>query len=158
MARGKAAERGTILQRRLEALDLRKRGHSYRAIADKLGVSVQTAYNDVMKELEALAQQNLDKAAELRALELERLDMLLKGLEPMASVGNPGAVNSYLKCMERRAKLLGLDAPTQVQIDDWRKEAQEVGLDPATIYEQLINSAGQALAKSKKPTADRSHS
>lgn len=115
MARGKAAEKGAVLQRQLEALDLRMRGFSFRAIGDKLEVSHQQAYRDVMNELARLASERDGKVEELRQLELERLDMLLKGLEPMARTGNPGAVNSYIKVMERRAKYLGLDAPEKFE-------------------------------------------
>lgn len=115
MARGKSAEKGAILKRQLEALDLRMRGLSFRAIGDKLSISHGQAYKDVMTELARLASERDGKLDELRQLELERLDMLLKGLEPMARTGNPGAVNSYIKVMERRAKYLGLDAPEKFE-------------------------------------------
>ena len=114
MAQKKAAEKGAILKRQLEALDLRMRGKSFRAIGEKLGVTHVTAYNDVMKELSRLASERDGKVEEMRQLELERLDMLLLALEPMARVGDVGAVNSYLKTMERRAKYLGLDAPEKI--------------------------------------------
>lgn len=117
MAQKKAAEKGAILQRQLQALDMRKRGLSFRAIGEKLGVTHVTAYNDVMKELSRLAKERDDSLEELRQLELERLDMLIIALEPMARVGDPGAVNAFLKCMERRAKYLGLDAADKLQID-----------------------------------------
>lgn len=113
MARGKAAEKGAILERQLRALDLRKQGLTYREIGARLEVDYTTAYKDVQTELKRLAALALDSADELRQMELERLDMLTKALEPMARVGNPGAVNSYLRVMERRAKLLGLDAPAK---------------------------------------------
>lgn len=118
MARGKTAEKGAILQRQLQALDLRMRGLSFRAIADKLDISVQTAYSDVMKELGRLAKERDGKTEELRQLELERLDMLLLALEPMARVGDTAAVTAYLKTMERRAKYLGLDAPEKHEYKD----------------------------------------
>lgn len=116
MARGRAAEKGAILQRQLQALELRKQGLTYRDIGDKLSISYQQAHNDVNAELKRLAALTLDCAEELRQLELERLDMLIKGLEPMARVGNPGAVTAYLRVMERRAKLLGLDAPVRQEV------------------------------------------
>lgn len=116
MARGKATEKGAILQRQLQALELRKQGLTYRDIGDKLSISYQQAHNDVNAELKRLATLTLESAEGLRQLELERLDMLIKGLEPMARVGNPGAVTAYLRVMERRAKLLGLDAPVRQEV------------------------------------------
>lgn len=116
MARGKATEKGAILQRQLQALELRKQGLTYRDIGDKLSISYQQAHNDVNAELKRLATLTLESAEGLRQLELERLDMLIKGLEPMARVGNPRAVTAYLRVMERRAKLLGLDAPVRQEV------------------------------------------
>lgn len=147
MARGKAAEKAAILQRQLQALDLRKRGLSYRAIGEKLNVDPKTAYNDVMSELGRLAKQRDGKVEELRELELERLDMLITALEPMARVGDPSAVNSFLKCMERRAKYLGLDAPAKFE-HDWRKEAQAAGVDDARLFEEMVNAARATIAAS----------
>lgn len=105
-----------VLERREKALDYRTRGWAYRDIAKALGVSLAQAYKDVNYELAEAKSRARENADELLQLELDRLDMLLKGLEPMARVGNPGAVNSYLKVMERRAKLLGLDAPAKTDI------------------------------------------
>ena len=113
--RGRPAEKGAILQRQIQALELRKAGFSYRAIAEKLDIGHAQAHKDVMGELERLAQLRDGKATEILELELERLDMLTKGLEPMARTGNPGSVNSFLRVMERRAKLLGLDAPEKFE-------------------------------------------
>ena len=116
MSRAKAAEKGAILERQLQALDLRKAGFTYRAIGDRLGVDYTTAYKDVQSELKRLSALALDSAGELRQMELERLDMLTKGLESMAAVGKPDAVSAYLRVMERRAKLLGLDAPVRQEV------------------------------------------
>ena len=113
MAGRKRSEKGAILERQLQALELRKAGWPFHEIGDRLGISTSQAFKDVSAQLKRLAALALDNAEELRQLELERLDMLIQGLEPMARVGNPGAVNSYLRVMERRAKLLGLDAPVR---------------------------------------------
>ncbi len=118
MARTKRteAEQIKIAERRSLALDHRKAGLSYRAIGKKLNISYVQARRDIEAELAILAKQRTDKTEALRQLELERLDMLTNGLEPMAKVGNPGAVNSFLRVMERRAKLLGLDAPVKTDL------------------------------------------
>jgi hypothetical protein len=48
--------------------------------------------------------------------------------------GDVRAVDSVLRIMERRAKLLGLDAPTKI---DWRdsaaQTAKDLGLDPSEV-------------------------
>lgn len=118
MARGGSREKVAILERQLLALDLRKQGYSYRQIAKRLEISLGLAYKYIQDELDALAQMKSESADGIRQLELERIDMLMKGLAPMAQVGHIGAVNAYLNCMERRAKLLGLDAPVKQENQD----------------------------------------
>lgn len=117
MARGKSTkEKAVTVPREIQALELRKRGLSYRAIGTKLNISHEQARQDVERELRRLADTRQDKAEELRELELERLDTLQEGLEAMAAVGNPSAVASMLRVMERRARLLGLDAPLKADV------------------------------------------
>lgn len=117
MARPSAQEQAQILERQLKAIDLRKRGLTYREIGRQLDVSHVQAYKDVNAELRRLTKLRDKKADQERQLDLERIDAMIKGLEPMAAVGNPGAVNSLLKCLERRSKLLGLDMPTETKND-----------------------------------------
>lgn len=113
MARGKASEKGKILERQLQALELRKSGWSYRKIGEKLGVSYETARLDVECELKLLDDGNTDKKIELRQLELERLDKITSALDHWIEAGSVSAISAYLRAMERRAKLLGLDAPEE---------------------------------------------
>jgi DNA-binding CsgD family transcriptional regulator len=100
--------------RRLQAIELRKAGATYRQIGERLSVSEAQAYNDVQRELARLATQTQDAAAALRVLESERLDALMLALWQQAKQGNQGAIDRVLKVMERRARLVGLDAPTRI--------------------------------------------
>lgn len=111
MARGKDKEKSKILERQIQVLELRQSGWSFRAIGEKLDISHVQAWQDFQNALTELREVSNDKADDLRQLELERLDALTKALEPMAMVGNTNSINAYLRVMERRAKLLGLDAP-----------------------------------------------
>ena len=104
-----------IQERKLRALDLRKAGLSYRQIGEEMGVSYNTAFRDVRQALEALLEVEHDKADEVRRIELQRLDELWRGLWPDATDGDPAAVRAALSLMERRAKLLGLDAPAKTE-------------------------------------------
>lgn len=146
MARGRPREQANILERQLQAVELRKSGLSYREIGKRLDCSHEQARRDIESELKRLASERADKTEELRQLELERLDMLLKGLWPMAAVGNTGAVMSWLKVSERRAKLLGLDAPTHLQIDDWRSQAIADIKAGRVQYQDLANAFDSDLA------------
>jgi hypothetical protein len=73
-----------------------------------LGVTVGRAYQLVD---EAMRETVQEPAEDLRKLELERLDLMTAALMDKARRGRLRAINTMLNIMERRAKLLGLDAP-----------------------------------------------
>ena len=85
MAGGKQSKRNVnIAERRSRALELRKMGASYRAIAStiqkEMGVarySQSTAHDDVSAALQELREQTSLNAQEYVRLELERLDIAM---------------------------------------------------------------------------------
>lgn len=128
-------------ERRAFVLKLRKAGATYREIADaavtRFGIDAlpggwcdRYAHKDVRRELDKLRNEIAESAEGVLALELERLDDLLKGLWGEAARKNPdhGAVDRVLKIMQRRAKLLGLDAPDKHDVSG--VSVQIVGIDP----------------------------
>jgi hypothetical protein len=56
-------------------------------------------------------------ADEVRQQELDRIDRLHLALWPNAMKGSERAIMTIVRLMERRARLLGLDAPTRIQQD-----------------------------------------
>jgi len=82
--------------------------------------------------MRALKKTLQEPADEVRTLEVERLDSLLNGLWQRRHV--PEITDRILRIMERRAKLLGLDAPTRteltgkdggaIEVDDARESIQ----------------------------------
>ena len=114
MAKGGASESKTskrmllAIDKRVQALALRKAGVGFERIGQQLGCATSTAYQSVMKAIQDILQE---PAEEVLKLELERLDSMLLGLWERARNGDYQAVATALKVEERRAKLLGLDAP-----------------------------------------------
>lgn len=96
-------------RKRARALDLRLQGWSYREIAAELGwSSSKNSYYNVMK---ALDDTIAEPSAQVRAMELARLDVAMRPFMMRAAEGDADALNSVLKIMDRRTRLLGLDAP-----------------------------------------------
>lgn len=116
MANGKKTDQTRIdmAERRQQALEYRKAGASFRLIADKLGVSVKTAHQDVRDALANLAELEQANAEEYRTMELARLDMAALALSQKLKLGDPQVVNAWVKVSESRRRLLGLDAPTKI--------------------------------------------
>ncbi|MFA5379909.1 MAG: hypothetical protein WC455_29385, partial [Dehalococcoidia bacterium] len=126
----KRGSKEAAAERRPQALQLRIAGASYRAIGKQLGTSGVQAFRDVEYELKLLAEESKEEAERVRQLETERLDALLLALWPRAKGGriqngageyeviapDQGAVDRILRIMERRSKLMGLDAPVKQEL------------------------------------------
>lgn len=110
----KTGERAiSAAERQVEALKLRKAGLDFRRIAQQLGwAGPGPAHKAVTKALRDIVRE---PAEELRTLEVERLDAMLLGIWSKASGGDTWAIDRALKIMERRAGLLGLDAPRKIE-------------------------------------------
>jgi len=99
---------------RLQALELREAGAKYRQIAEKLNVSVGRAHQYVMEAIAELHEQVLESAEQVKLLELNRLDAMWMRLSARKDNDSPRVVEAMLRIMERRARLLGLDAPVEI--------------------------------------------
>jgi len=99
------------VERQFRCLELRKAGHSYRAIAEQVGLTTQGAHLAVESALKRTLQESSDQ---VRKLEAERLDALLLRAFAQATEGGGSLAASatVLSIMARRAKMLGYDAPS----------------------------------------------
>lgn len=116
-----------INERRREVLSLIRKGWEIDEVADQLGLSRTVVSDDYNAELYALRRHNMNDADKIREDELSRLNTLTAHLLPMcqahevqhpknpevmiARPPSPPHVFALLKVMERRAKMLGIDAP-----------------------------------------------
>lgn len=97
----------------LKALELRKAGATYEMIAQQLGyASKSSAFTAVSRLMNKSRREGGKEAFEM---ELRRLDDLLMSVWPAARQGELSAIDRALRIMERRAKLMGLDAPEKSQ-------------------------------------------
>jgi hypothetical protein len=96
-----------VAEKRAEAVRLRIAGETFRRIADTLGVTTGRAHQLVD---EAMRETVQEPAEDLRQLELARLDMMMPAVMEKARRGRLRSVYTMLRIMERRARLLGLDA------------------------------------------------
>jgi len=67
--------------------------------------------------MSALRETLREPAEQVRALELERLDLMLVAVWPSALGGDIAAQQQVLRLMDRRARYLGLDAPQRIDIE-----------------------------------------
>ncbi len=132
---GKFARSPETAERDAHAAELRRRGYSYRAIAADMGVTPGAAHVAVQRALRAIVEE---PAQDVRAMELERLDAMERKVQEILArkhiTVNNGrviylddqpvpddtvtlqAIDRLLKIQERRARLLGLDAPAKTEM------------------------------------------
>ncbi len=132
-------------ERQRKALELRKAGATFQQIAEQLGYkNMSGAYRAIEAALLKTLQEPAD---DVRKMELERLDKMMLGLWTGATSGHVPAVHGVLAIMERRAKYLGLDAPTKIDISHYiRQIALDAGLDPEEALEEAARIVKSAHA------------
>lgn len=164
MPRGKGKANGgknevELAERRRKAVEMRKAGCSYDEIAQALGFSNSgNAYHTVHKALKATYRE---PAEELRTLELERVDRLMRAIWPQAIKGDVDAIDRVLKIMSRRARLLGLDcSPTPLVPETSNVEH---GSSIAELESRLIgligsgDQASEPISTPSRHNGDGSH-
>jgi hypothetical protein len=101
-----------------KALELRRGGATYPQIAEHIGCAISSAYELVQSGLRETLQEPGD---DVRQIELERLDLMLRALLPCALQQGDAAqarcAEVILKLMDRRAKYLGLDLPQRMKVE-----------------------------------------
>lgn len=105
-----------VLERRAKVAALRRQGmRNQLQVAALLGVDNST----ICRDFAALDEEYRERArAETdleKGIDLDRIEEMMIGLWPKASTGGYLSVDRVVALMERRAKLLGLDAPTKQQ-------------------------------------------
>lgn len=121
----------TAPNRARAATALRLAGASYQEIAVTLGLASPRVARDLVEAELAETEQDTDKRDALRREEAARIERLLRGMWNKAT--NPEhdehipAARAALAMIDRHARLLGLDQPTEVivytptttEIDQW---------------------------------------
>jgi hypothetical protein len=142
-----------IAERRVKAFNLRKAGATYRDIAKQLEVEHSTIVQDVKAVMKELQKEQLVEADSYRAMELERLDAMQTQMWSQVQKGNQGAVDRVLRIMERRSKLLGLDAPTKVAPTDPTGQKEYSDATSSSALAELHSRLDKILDKRGAETA-----
>lgn len=108
---------GRILtqQKRRQALELRKAGASYQAIAEAMGYhDASGARKAVIKAFGEVIQEPV---TELRTLQVERLNQMLMTLWPRVQQGEDGAIRTALSVMDKMDRLQGTETAPSMDIN-----------------------------------------
>ena len=104
-----------LVDKEIKVLELRRAGLTWQRIAEETGYADHTGAYAAYKR--AIRRTTQEPADELRELEIDRVDRLQLALWPKAMKGDTNAINTIIRLMQRRADLLGLDAPKTTKLD-----------------------------------------
>lgn len=104
------------VDKRKQVVELRRSGLGWDEIAAQTGYKSRGAAYTAFKE--ALRETIREPTQQLIDLEVARLDALFLAMWEPAMQGDHQATDRAIRIMERRAKLLGLDAPERVEIEE----------------------------------------
>lgn len=130
-------------ERRIEVLELRKRGLAFREIAEAIGTTVATAHRDYVKSLRELNERNLETAEDLRTLAMERINtyrrlaLALVGDRSASHADRLKALTLLLKLQQEENKLYGIYMP----------ELQQIELQGVVTFDdavRILQDAGQS--------------
>lgn len=160
MARPRNEERAAIAARRTRVLAMRIEQRPYAEIAAALGISESLAQQDYKRAVEQTRAELDTTVAQARALELARLAaaerevwqvlrashiVVQHGKIVRDEDGDPvrdhmpvlAAVDRLERISQRRARLMGLDAPVKVEVSD------EVDAEIARLAAELAAGVGE---------------
>lgn len=103
-----------MVEKETTIIELRHEGYVWREIATMVDMSIAGVVKAYKR---ALTRHPVAAIDEHRELELDRLDSLQRTYWQPAVAGNLRAADFVLRVIDKRAKLLGLDAPLKVQAE-----------------------------------------
>jgi hypothetical protein len=103
-----------LVEKETTIIELRQEGYVWREIATMVDMSIAGVVKAYKR---ALTRHPVAAIEEHRELELDRLDNLQRTYWQPAVNGNLRAADFVLRVIDKRAKLLGLDAPLKVQAE-----------------------------------------
>jgi len=121
-----------------KALDLRLTGMSYAAIADTMGYASEAGPRTAVDRL--LGRVETENAAELRRFESLKLDALQAACWEQAVSGDLDAIKTALAVHDRRVRLLGLAAPTAVDVNLRERTTSEILEDYREALHRAIDA------------------
>jgi hypothetical protein len=139
------APKPEVLEKERQVVALRAQGMTWAQIADSVGYADASGSRDAY--MRAASRVVVDDINEMRNLELQRLDNIQSAHWLNAMGGDVSAANLVLKVIESRRKLLGLDAPTNINV-----KAEVISYDPDSIQAELSRLySAYALTSNSEP-------
>src|SRR6185369_4811876 len=115
-----------------EVLRQRRSGLSVEQIAKAQGRTPHEVSKIIKNALQAIREEYSESLADVKDLELARLDELMEPFYKRAAKGDAFALDRIIKIMERRAKYLGIDSAQKLE-HSGEVIKQYIGIDVSKV-------------------------
>ena len=132
------APKPEVLDKEAQVVQLRRGGLTWDLIAQRVGYKHPASARDAyMRASARIVRDDIDA---IRQTEEDRLDIAQSAIWDKVLDGDVQAVNTLIRVMERRAKLLGLDQPVKIQAEVITYDANGISDELARIIEHANSS------------------
>lgn len=125
-----------------QCLELRREGHTWQEIADRLGYADRSGARKAAQRL--LDRTEFESVDEYRVLESDRLDALHAAYWTAAMNGYLDAAKLVLRISAQRCRLLGLDLPARVSIEPG-PAGEDFAVTAARLMTEIMEADAQQL-------------
>ena len=140
-----------IEERRERVSQLLKARFSYRDIAKSVKCSVGTVAGDVKAIFKLWADRQFENIREQALLDLATVNDALMAITNDVRSGDTGAINTMVRLLERRARILGYEAPTRMEHTGKDggpiEKSQSVRLKPTDFEREELKVIERALRR-----------
>lgn len=143
-------------ERQREAIDLRRQGLPFGEIGERMGVTPQAAHQLVTRALDEYKADTAELVAQHRALDVARMEEIVRILWPRVQEGHLESVDRVFKAAQRKAALLGMDLKQPEQHLHLHEGtvtpiAQDASRDLMDQFRAWATGQGQAALPSPAP-------
>jgi len=103
---------------------------------DRLEREYWNAWLRSLKDAEMIMEKAVETASEIR----KEATQTARGQS-----GDPRFLQGIQWCIDKRCKIIGIDAATKFIIDDWREQAVKEGVDVDSIYSNIVEEFTTAM-------------
>lgn len=127
--------------RRIKTVELRTYGMTLRQIGEQLGVSYETVRKDMDKALADLHEVEIKGADKMRTFISAQYDLVLRATAKRVVDGDMNAADRYLKALDAKRKLYGVDEPIKQEVSVQTTPISEMSNEE---LEEIINAGKMA--------------
>jgi predicted transcriptional regulator len=138
----RTSAKATQAERRAQVAEMYRKGYTQMQIAVALGTTQGTVSRDVRWLLDEWQKTHVHEVNDAVTKQLDELrELRLNAWKQFEQTERKAWLDVILNVQEREAKLLGLNAPSEIiTTHSWRSHLEKEKVDAAEVFAELVNA------------------